>query len=62
MPTKVTLQFQTPQDFSRFRSLVSGQVTTIDIANLSITCLCSRELVAHAMNYFGGKVINEFEV
>ncbi|RYY97640.1 MAG: hypothetical protein EOO11_10325 [Chitinophagaceae bacterium] len=60
MPNKVTLQFQTPQDFSRFRSLVSGQVTTIDIGDLTITCTCTDELIAHAMNQFGGRVIREF--
>ncbi|GAB4093551.1 hypothetical protein [Flaviaesturariibacter terrae] len=57
---KVTIQFQTPQDFSRFRSMVSGQVTTINIGNLSITCNCTPELLAHAMNDFGGVVLQEW--
>jgi hypothetical protein len=58
--TKVTLQFQTPQDFSKFRNLVSGQVTTTNIGDLTITCRCSDELVAHAMNMLGGRVVREF--
>jgi hypothetical protein len=58
--SKVTLQFQTPQDFSKFRNLVSGQVTTTNIGDLTITCHCTNELVAHAMNMLGGRVICEF--
>ncbi|RYY39039.1 MAG: hypothetical protein EOO08_12255 [Chitinophagaceae bacterium] len=57
---KVTIQFQTPQDFTRFRSLVSGQVTTVNIADLSITCACTPDLIAHAMNDFGGMVTREW--
>ncbi|RYY83988.1 MAG: hypothetical protein EOO15_20280 [Chitinophagaceae bacterium] len=57
---KVTIQFQTPQDFMRFRSLVSGQVTTVNISELSITCTCTQELMAHAMNEFGGMVRREW--
>jgi hypothetical protein len=57
---KVTLQFQTPQDFSRFRNLVAGQVTTVNIGDLTITCHCTDELVAHAMNEFGGRVTKEW--
>ncbi|TCJ16538.1 hypothetical protein EPD60_07275 [Flaviaesturariibacter flavus] len=60
MKRKVTIQFQTPQDFTRFRSLVDNNIIEKDLINLSITCNCSDKEVAYAMNYLDAKVIQEF--
>lgn len=59
LKTKVTIQFQTPQDFTRFRSLVDNKILEKDIVNLRITCECGPEDIAYAMNYLGARVIHE---
>ena len=53
----VTLQFQTPQDLTNFRKSVIHKENKIDIANLRLTCQCTAEDLALAMNSFGAKVL-----
>jgi hypothetical protein len=55
----VILQFQTPHDLTGFRKAVAAKKLTTDIANRRITCDCSKEDIALAMNTFGAKVIEQ---
>jgi Chloramphenicol O-acetyltransferase len=53
----VKIQFQTPQDLTGFRKVVKTQILEFNIAQLFIICQCSKEQIAIAMNYFGGKIV-----
>jgi hypothetical protein len=53
----ITLQFQTPQDLTGFRKMVEGKLLGVNVKELTITCHCSLPDIAHAMNYYGAKVI-----
>ena len=53
----VTLQFQTPQDLTAFRQAVVARNVKTDIANLRLSCECSQDDIALAMNSFGAKVV-----
>ncbi|MDB5197397.1 MAG: hypothetical protein JWP88_1768 [Flaviaesturariibacter sp.] len=54
---KVTLQFQTPQDLTNFRKSLDARQVRTDIPNLRLTCECTKNDLALAMNSFGAKVI-----
>jgi hypothetical protein len=56
---KVTLQFQTPQNLTGFRKLLSGDAKfTVDVANLTITCSCSQLDIEKAIKNFGAVIIH----
>jgi hypothetical protein len=54
---KLKLQFQTPQDFQGFRKMVPDSIVSVNIAELTITCTCTKEEIAYAMGRFDAKVI-----
>jgi hypothetical protein len=58
----VTLQFQTPQQFSQFRNSVPDCTTHSDIANLIITYTCNEAEVARAILTLGATVIERHPV
>ena len=55
----VTLQFQTPHDLTTFRQAVKARNLKTDIANLRLTCECTKQDIALAMNSYGAKVIEK---
>jgi hypothetical protein len=52
----VKLQFQTPQDFQKFRKMASGNILSVSIADLYIICRCAMEDIANAINQLGATV------
>jgi hypothetical protein len=55
---EVKLQFQTPHDLSAYRKTISTVIKT-NIADLQITCKCTKDDIALAMNNFGATVIEK---
>ena len=54
----VTLQFQTPQDLTGFRTVLTPDtIFKVNVSELTLTCSCSEKDIAKAMNHFGAKVI-----
>lgn len=56
---KVILQFQTPQDLSAFRKFAKDGVSDVNIAELQLTCNCSKEIIGQAITAYGATVIKE---
>ena len=54
----VKLQFQTPQDFQKFRKMATESIVSTSIAGLYIICNCKMIDVATAINQFGAIVTN----
>ncbi|TCJ14431.1 hypothetical protein EPD60_10600 [Flaviaesturariibacter flavus] len=52
----VKIQFQTPQDFQRFRKLALERVVSVNIAELSMICHCFMSDIANAINLFGATI------
>ena len=53
----ITLQFQTPQDLATFRKLLGTDIIqSADIANLTLSCNCSKLEIAKAMNIFKAEI------
>ncbi|GAA4324495.1 hypothetical protein [Flaviaesturariibacter amylovorans] len=50
---KVKLQFQTPQDFQKFRKMADGKILSFNIAELTVICDCRMVDVATAINKYG---------
>jgi hypothetical protein len=53
----ITLQFETPQDFSRFKKKGGGEILETNIRELTITLKCTEELPAIAIKNMNAKVI-----
>lgn len=52
----VKIQFQTPQDFQRFRKLATERIVSFDIAELSMVCRCIMSDIVNAINYCGATI------
>jgi hypothetical protein len=59
---KVSLQFQTPHEFSEFRNSVPDCITESDIANLIITYTCNESEIARAILTRGATVIEREDI
>jgi hypothetical protein len=53
---KVKVQFQTPQDFQKFRKMAIESIVSVSIADLYVICKCATLDVATAINQFGAVV------
>ncbi len=54
----VTLQFQTPQELTAFRTVLTPNTSyKVNISQLTLTCTCSKKDIAKAMEHFGARVI-----
>jgi hypothetical protein len=53
---KVKVQFQTPQDFQKFRKMAIESIVSVSIPDLYVICECAMLDVATAINQFGAIV------
>jgi hypothetical protein len=53
---KVKVQFQTPQDFQKFRKMAIESIVSVSIPDLYVICKCAMLDVATAINQFGATV------
>jgi hypothetical protein len=53
----ITLQFQTPQEFSRFKKKVTTEIIEYNIRDLTITLRCTEEIHASAIKNMNAKII-----
>ncbi|TCZ67906.1 hypothetical protein [Flaviaesturariibacter aridisoli] len=52
----VKLQFQTPQDFQKFRRMKAVTILSASVAGLYIICRCALRDIASAINDLGATV------
>jgi hypothetical protein len=52
----VKVQFQTPQDFQKFRKMAIESIVSVSIPDLYVICKCAMLDVATAINQFGATV------
>jgi hypothetical protein len=53
---RVKVQFQTPQDFQKFRKMATSSIVSVSIPGLYVICNCELLDIASAINQFGATV------